>query len=180
MKSKIRPKCEYCDKDYADNCTDYWRSYHEKWECKSCQVLRLNYPTKNYQKNKLDFCQNEDGRLGFECNINLDELRKSFITDAFLEKDHIDENHGNDDLSNFQTLCVICHKYKTNMCCNLKYIYEDKNPEEIIRHMLKCIYQDKEVEDRVYEQLCKNSCYEQKQKNKIFKPNRSNAVGLEV
>ena len=65
------------------------------------------------------------------------------------------------------------------MCCNLKYIYEDKNPEEIIRHMLKCIYQDKEVEERVYERMYKNSFGEQKRINKIFKPNiTSNAIGV--
>ena len=178
-KSKNRPKCEYCDNDYADNCKTHWRSYREKWECKPCQVLRLNYPTMNYTKDKLDFCQNEDGRLGFKCITNVEELKKYFVTDVFLEQDHIDENHRNDDPFNFQTLCVICHKFKTNMCCNLKYIYEDKNPEEIIRHMLKCIYQDKEVEERVYERMYKNSFGEQKRINKIFKPNiTSNAIGV--
>ena len=71
------------------------------------------------------YCENVDGRLGFECTtyIHYDPpLPKSIkwlvdygFPQPMLEVDHIDGNPYNEpvDGSNFQTLCSCCHKYKS-------------------------------------------------------------------
>ena len=71
------------------------------------------------------YCENVDGRLGFECTtyIHYDPPLPNSIKwlvdygfpQPMLEVDHIDGNPYNEpvDGSNFQTLCSCCHKYKS-------------------------------------------------------------------
>jgi 5-methylcytosine-specific restriction endonuclease McrA len=62
--------------------------------------------THPYRRHRKTFCENIDGRLGYVC--------ESVIRlDAQLEVDHIDGNPKNNDASNLQTLCMLCHKFKT-------------------------------------------------------------------
>jgi len=71
----------------------------------SCATAYANSIHK-YRKHRLKFCENIDGRLGYVC--------ESVIRlDAQLEVDHIDGNPKNNDASNLQTLCMLCHKFKT-------------------------------------------------------------------
>lgn len=51
-------------------------------------------------------CENEDGHLGFNCSSIIHYP-------GVLELDHIDGNHNNNIPENLQTLCVVCHKYKS-------------------------------------------------------------------
>lgn len=62
---------------------------------------------------KKDYCENRDGRLGFICNCII-------IDYCMLHRDHIDENHLNNDPLNVQTLCANCHGYKTKFYGNVK------------------------------------------------------------
>lgn len=71
-----------------------------------------------YLKYRKNYCENIDGRLGFTCNTVLPTpaMLKSagikWTPEQFLEVDHIDGNHKNNDPSNLQTLCNCCHKIK--------------------------------------------------------------------
>ena len=78
-----------------------------------------NHPYLKYRK---DYCENVDGRLGFTCtfthpspqqleNTGLDATYK-----GWLQVDHIDGNHTNNNPSNLQTLCACCHNIKTYQC----------------------------------------------------------------
>lgn len=65
---------------------------------------------KSYKNHKFDvpYCENKDGRLGFPCTTTIHHF-------YMLSVDHIDENHDNDDVTNWQTLCACCDTYKSNM-----------------------------------------------------------------
>jgi hypothetical protein len=73
------------------------------------------HPHLKYRKN---YCENQDGRLGFVCNTRLPTKKMlaaanvTLLPEQFLEVDHIDSNHKNNDPSNLQTLCNCCHKIK--------------------------------------------------------------------
>lgn len=62
--------------------------------------------THPYRRHRKQFCENIDGRLGYVC--------ESVIRlDAQLEVDHVDGNPKNNNTKNLQTLCMLCHKFKT-------------------------------------------------------------------
>lgn len=75
-----------------------------------------NHPYLQFRK---DFCENEDGRLGFKCSYvppNTQELIDMGLEPTFkgyLQVDHIDGNPDNNSLDNLQTLCACCHTIKT-------------------------------------------------------------------
>jgi 5-methylcytosine-specific restriction endonuclease McrA len=72
-----------------------------------------------YLKYRKDYCENVDGRLGFKCTYSSpssETLLEMGLTSDFkgwLQVDHIDGNHTNNDESNLQTLCACCHSIKT-------------------------------------------------------------------
>lgn len=76
-----------------------------------CDIHYGANPDKPYSGYKVvvDYCENNDGRLGFICDATLH-------APYMLTVDHIDGNHKNDELNNFQSLCQNCHSYKTMMC----------------------------------------------------------------
>ena len=57
---------------------------------------------------KKDYCENIDGRLGFECTATI-------ISSCQLDLDHIDGDHFHNKIGNVQTLCKNCHSYKTKI-----------------------------------------------------------------
>lgn len=62
--------------------------------------------THPYRRHRKQICENTDGRLGYVC--------ESVIRlDAQLEVDHVDGNPKNNNTKNLQTLCMLCHKFKT-------------------------------------------------------------------
>lgn len=61
-----------------------------------------------YRKHRLDYCENRDGRLGYECSSTIP-------WQGILQVDHIDGNPHNNCKSNLQTLCANCHAYKTHI-----------------------------------------------------------------
>jgi hypothetical protein len=88
-----------------------------------------------YLKHRKDYCENKDGRLGFECPLggtvinpqNNPEIFKDknndrgyyhgFLThkswNGLLEVDHKNGDPSDNNPENLQTLCVCCHKIKT-------------------------------------------------------------------
>lgn len=55
---------------------------------------------------KKTYCENIDGHLGFACTSIIHYS-------GVLELDHIDGNHYNNIPSNVETLCKVCHAYKS-------------------------------------------------------------------
>lgn len=72
-----------------------------------------------YLRYRKDYCENVDGRLGFVCTFTAptpQQLEATGLDSTFrgwLQVDHKDGNHTNNDPSNLQTLCACCHNVKT-------------------------------------------------------------------
>ena len=73
-----------------------------------------------YLKYRKSYCENQDGRLGFNCTFVpptreqltlMPNVETSFR--GWLQVDHIDGNHKNNKEQNLQTLCACCHTIKT-------------------------------------------------------------------
>lgn len=75
-----------------------------------------NHPYLQYRK---DYCENVDGRLGFVCTFTAPTAQQLEATgldgtfQGWLQVDHKDGNHTNNDPNNLQTLCACCHNIKT-------------------------------------------------------------------
>jgi hypothetical protein len=86
---------------FGNNVTAYTNSMH---------------PYLKYRKN---YCENQDGRLGFACTYSgptAEQLVAAGLDDTFmgwLQVDHIDGNSENNVEENLQTLCACCHTVKT-------------------------------------------------------------------
>jgi hypothetical protein len=180
----IRPICEYCEENIANNLGSHrWRKYRGKLECKPCQRKRLgnNYLTQAYMNEKLDYCENIDGRLGFVCLTDIDIWYKRHGNYYFLQVDHANENHNDNNPWNLQTLCVLCHQYKTRMAIDIQYICEEgRQPDDVMLHMFTYLHpnNDKKVQE-AFEELKENVAgrSDQKRKNR-FKPNESSEASL--
>lgn len=156
-----RPKCGYCKIGLADNTgkmkkngTTRWRTWDGKFECKLCQVSRINttsekgYPTMNYQHHKINYCENKDGRLGFVCPSDMLYNFTLFGNFSFLDGDHIDEDHGNEDGQNIQTLChAPCHLIKSQFSTDTQYTEEARLK---IMFMLNMIYGKQKDKNNFY------------------------------
>ena len=104
----------------------------EGWVCNKCHSQRIatelngfesitefsnsRHPYLKYRK---DVCENTDGRLGFVCTYTSpseEQLISAGLLGSFkgwLQVDHKDGNHLNNDEENLQTLCACCHSIKT-------------------------------------------------------------------
>jgi len=106
---KTLPKCvnHGCDNDV--NVRD-WKNYSFRHECSNCKTRwkQNKEPREGVVFAKKEYCENRDGRLGFEC-----PLKEDFkIPKSILHGDHIDGNHQNNTIENLQTLCSVCHHIK--------------------------------------------------------------------
>ena len=63
------------------------------------------HPYRQYRK---DYCENKDGRLGYVCRVKI-------RIPLQLEVDHKNGNPNDNRPRNLQTLCCMCHKYKTHI-----------------------------------------------------------------
>lgn len=59
-----------------------------------------------YLKFRKDYCENQDGRLGFKCTTTI-------FWQGMLDVDHINGDPEDHREANLQTLCKCCHAYKT-------------------------------------------------------------------
>ena len=65
-------------------------------------------------KLKKTYCENIDGRLnGYKCTTTIPYK-------GALELDHIDGNVLNNVVDNIQTLCKVCHSYKSHLSHDFK------------------------------------------------------------
>jgi len=71
-----------------------------------------------YRKYRKDYCENQDGRLGFVCKAVFpdEDVLNSFGIEygvaPHLDVDHIDGDPSNNKPENLQTLCKCCHSIK--------------------------------------------------------------------
>lgn len=111
----LKPKCANI------NCYNYGVERHTTKTgkisshslCSSCLYYK-NKPEDLFFKRgviqiKKNFCENQDGRLGWTCSASILSLEQ-------LALDHIDGNHFNNDPTNIQTICHNCHILKGAKC----------------------------------------------------------------
>jgi hypothetical protein len=79
--------------------------------CTQCHLVSYGKKTElppGVTVHKKTYCENIDGHLGFPCTSTIH-------FSGVLELDHIDGNHYNNIPSNVETLCKICHAYKSHL-----------------------------------------------------------------
>ena len=82
-----------------------------KTECSRCaESRRKNKKIDNITFHKKNYCENENGILGFICPMDKDRYNE-FPTSIY-HMDHLDGNHHNNSLNNVKTFCSICHTRK--------------------------------------------------------------------
>lgn len=107
---RSRPMCEVdgCN-NKAMYCYQYedgryrWRTRHGKFICSTHQ----RHTWHPYLQHRKDYCENQDGRLGFSCTTNL-------FWPGMLDVDHKNGDPTDNRKRNLQTLCKCCHAYKTH------------------------------------------------------------------
>jgi len=75
--------------------------------CSYHNTIKYDLGGRSYLKNRKDYCENMDSRLGYKCTTTITGLH-------MLHVDHIDSNHFNNNSNNHQTLCACCHAEKTH------------------------------------------------------------------
>jgi len=101
------------------NGTKRWRPV-----CGRCHLA--SYGAKPYDPFiipvKKAYCENIDGRLGYRCSATIPYP-------GALELDHIDGDRCNNIEANIQTLCKVCHSYKSH---KNKDFCKNKNAKDTI------------------------------------------------
>ena len=88
-----------------------WKNWSFRSECQTCITYRWKGKTRNsIIPHKKLYCENQDGRLGFDCPVNLSDWGL-FLN--CLDLDHIDGDHLNNVPGNVVTLCKMCHGRKS-------------------------------------------------------------------
>jgi hypothetical protein len=117
-------------KNRKDN-SGYGRSHKY---CSHHHALKYEMKNYNYKKFRKDYCENQDGKLGWNCNSEI------LFPLWQLSVDHFDGNNENNDPSNLLTLCHNCHSIKTNIFKNNMRKENRPTEDEInlrIRYFLK-------------------------------------------
>jgi hypothetical protein len=105
--SSILKSGRYVYRPYCSHCHDAGRGLHPYRE--------------GVTPVKKNICENSDGRLDFKC---YSKGRK--MPSHMLDLDHINGDHHDNRLKNFQTLCKCCHAHKTKMSGDASTPYKYK------------------------------------------------------
>lgn len=89
----------------ADNAGN--GNYHKF--CTTHHKIKYNMGNNGYKKHRKDYCENEEGYLGYYCTASIVDPRYQ------LDVDHIDGDPTNNEPDNLMTLCKCCHSLKTIM-----------------------------------------------------------------
>lgn len=87
------------------------KSGAKRWRpvCSPCHLG--SYGAKPYPEGvlpiKKNYCENRDGRLGYVCTTTIPYP-------GALELDHMDGDPSHNIADNIQTLCKVCHSYKSH------------------------------------------------------------------
>ena len=116
----ILPKCEVsnCDKNAHNTNTTLNPKYPKSsgvakefggdgYVCGKHHFIKYGLGGWDYRIHRKDFCENEDGRLGFKCTTTIIDPEWQ------LDTDHINGNPSDNRKENLQTLCKCCHSIKT-------------------------------------------------------------------
>ena len=116
----ILPKCEVsnCDKNAHNTNTTLNPKYRKSswvakefggdgYVCGKHHFIKYGLGGWDYRIHRKDFCENEDGRLGFKCTTTI------IAPEWQLDTDQINGNPSDNRKENLQTLCKCCHSIKT-------------------------------------------------------------------
>lgn len=126
--SSYRPKCinHGCNKPVAvmRGTIGIFKGREIRTVCSDCHLA--SYGKKDLKEgvtaHKKNYCENHDGHLGFPCTSTIHNS-------GMLELDHIDGNHFNNIPCNVQTLCKICHAYKSQLRGDFKKSPKDQRSQ---------------------------------------------------
>ena len=115
-----RPTCEIpnCSKKAHNKNTTLNPKYRKSswvadefggdgYVCAKHHFIKYQMGDWKYKIHRKDFCENEDGRLGFECTTTVIDPEWQ------LDTDHINGDPNDNREENLQTLCKCCHSIKT-------------------------------------------------------------------
>jgi len=113
----------------TENCTNLGRNVGKNKDgtIKRANICEMHFGIKHqvngwqYKVFRKDYCENNDGRLGFICTTTITNL---IPKECQLDADHIDGNPSNNIAKNIQTLCKNCHVVKTHL--NKDYLSEGR------------------------------------------------------
>lgn len=126
-----------CANDGCDNpvIVRDWKYLSFKHVCSNCDALlkkRLP-PRKGVTFYKKDYCENQDGRLGFKCPIDPDFIKgRPYL----LHGDHIDGNHHHNISHNLQTICVACHTVKGMTSGDFDSAKKGREVQKVMEHAM--------------------------------------------
>ena len=127
----MRPTCiNYgCNKPVAYSRKDEQGNPRWRIHCGHCQ--KASYGKHTHASGVIPYktgrCSNTDGHLGFGCMIKWTKIPD--WAKGMTEIDHIDGDFTNNDPSNLDELCPVCHKLKGQ----LNGDFDNTRPKKVIR-----------------------------------------------
>jgi hypothetical protein len=107
----MRPKCIHPDCNNSGQHTGNYRKDGTpifRKQCAKHHGMKYGINGWEYKKHRKDYCENNDGRLGYKCNYKI-------RIEGQLQVDHKNGNPTDNRKRNLQTLCANCHVFKTLM-----------------------------------------------------------------
>jgi|TARA_Y100000310_G_scaffold310446_1_gene355704 5-methylcytosine-specific restriction endonuclease McrA len=119
----VEPECinDGCGNKVHTRRINKNRTRDVRSECYKCHLGGRKRP--GVTPHKKEYCENIDGRLGFECTATI-------IDGCQLDLDHIDGDRWHNVPENVQTLCGNCHSMKTKFSGDSRNNKQSKTLEE--------------------------------------------------
>jgi 5-methylcytosine-specific restriction endonuclease McrA len=95
-----------------------WKNWSIKSECGTCYKARVTGfrgpAMSGIEIHKKEYCENVDGRLGWECPVPVKSWKELDMLNA-LDLEHLDGDHFNNTPENVDTICKLCHGKKSTI-----------------------------------------------------------------